>query len=146
MPVASNVVSSMHFYLNDNRLIDGAIVHRSKRAVAHTPQQAWEQLLKKGKVYLRTLGSNVAELKKLHAAWVEAATMMNAGTHNYMSVYSESDRVVVFLGDGKEIVLGNCLVEDIAIDRMDDGNMRMTLTAVAGRSDIAFRGDAVLAA
>ena len=145
MPVASNVVSSMHFYLDDNRLMDGAVVHRSKRAVAHTPEQAWEQLLKKGKVYLRMLGSNVAELKKLHAAWVQAEPT-TAITHSFMSVYSETDRVMVLLGDGKEIVVGKCLVEDIAIDRMDDGNMRLTLTAVAERRDIAFHGEAALAA
>ncbi len=70
MAVGGSAASSIFLQLNGRQLFEGGTQLRQRAEIQEDAANAWALLLAQGQCYLRLFGSNLAELRQLHAAWL----------------------------------------------------------------------------
>lgn len=74
-------------------------------------------------------------MRKLRRAMIRHLEVGDTIDIEHMSVYPGRDKVSVVFGDGSGVIFGNCLVAEVAVDKLPDGTWKLTLTAVADNND-----------
>ena len=81
MAIAGGAVSSMLVTLAGVQLVEGSVMLRQRNVVTDTPDDAWAALMTQGETFLRLQGSNLLNLRDMHAEW--SKTMVSVDSDDW---------------------------------------------------------------